>query len=120
MKYQIYLDDVRTPQTDGWEIVRSYDDFVKWIQENGLPDEVSFDHDLADEHYVQSINSSDGNTSYYDYNTIKEKTGYECCKYLVNECMKRGIKHPEFAVHSMNPVGARNIMDYVEQYNKDY
>ena len=47
---KLYLDDVRIPQTEGWEIVRNYDDFVKWIEENGLPDIVSFDHDLAEVH----------------------------------------------------------------------
>ena len=51
---KLYLDDVRIPQTEGWEIVRNYDDFVKWIEENGLPDIVSFDHDLAEVHYDPS------------------------------------------------------------------
>jgi len=48
---KLYLDDVRCPKTEGWDIVRTYDDFVSWITKNGLPDEVSFDHDLAEIHY---------------------------------------------------------------------
>ena len=44
---KLYLDDIRIPQTEGWDIVRSYDDFVNWIEMNGLPDVVSFDHDLC-------------------------------------------------------------------------
>ena len=43
---KLYLDDERTPKTDGWDIVRNYEDFENWITTNGLPDEVSFDHDL--------------------------------------------------------------------------
>ena len=31
-----------------WNIVRSYWQFTKWIEQNGLPDFISFDHDLAD------------------------------------------------------------------------
>ena len=31
-----------------WNIVRSYWQFVKWIEENELPDFISFDHDLGD------------------------------------------------------------------------
>jgi hypothetical protein len=46
---KLYLDDIRTPKTKGWDIVRSYDEFVKWIEENGLPDKLSFDHDLGEE-----------------------------------------------------------------------
>ena len=50
MQYtKLYLDDVRNPKSDGWVIVRTYDDFKSWITENGLPDEISFDHDLSDD-----------------------------------------------------------------------
>jgi hypothetical protein len=42
---KLYLDDIRIPQTEGWDIVRNYDDFVYWIKLHGVPDEVSFDHD---------------------------------------------------------------------------
>ena len=35
-----------------WEIVINYDEFVEWIKTNGIPEIVSFDHDLADEHYT--------------------------------------------------------------------
>jgi hypothetical protein len=30
-----------------WQIVRSYDEFVAWIERHGLPDFISFDHDLG-------------------------------------------------------------------------
>ncbi len=63
MSYNLFLDDFRMPAdvvlympkcayyTDReWVIVRSYDEFVKTIEEMGIPQAVSFDHDLADEH----------------------------------------------------------------------
>ena len=46
---KLYLDDIRIPQTEGWDIVRNYEDFVAWIRLNGVPDEVSFDHDLGED-----------------------------------------------------------------------
>ncbi len=57
MRKSLYLDDVRTPTStlDGygpWQVVRSYDEFVHWIQTNGIPDMISFDQDLADERHV--------------------------------------------------------------------
>ncbi len=125
MSYNLFLDDIRDPEVVTWvslpkvewTVVRSFKEFTDVLKKKGIPNYVAYDHDLCDQHYqpVKVLNQRN-----IDYNKYKEKTGYECCKYLVNECMKRGIKHPEFAVHSMNPVGARNIMDYVEQYNKDY
>lgn len=55
MKKALYLDDVRTPTETlpgykPWYVVRNYNEFVEWISKNGLPDFISFDHDLADEH----------------------------------------------------------------------
>jgi len=32
--------------------------------------------------------------------------------------MKANVKHPEFVVHSMNPVGADNIRQYIKQFNR--
>ena len=52
MKYNIYLDDVRTPiaSKTKWVIVRSYDEFVSKINELGLENIklISLDHDLGD------------------------------------------------------------------------
>ena len=55
MKTALYLDDQRTPTETipgyhPWNVVRNYEEFTKWIIENGIPDLVSFDHDLAEEH----------------------------------------------------------------------
>jgi len=73
---KLYLDDVRCPKTEGWEVVRTYEDFVDWITKNGLPDEVSFDHDLAEISYNPSTFSE--NFKYH------EKTGYDAAKWMQN------------------------------------
>jgi hypothetical protein len=124
-KYYLFLDDIRNPEDVTWVslpkaewiVVRNYKDFRNAITTKGIPSFVAYDHDLCNQHYqpVKALNQRN-----IDYNKYVEKTGYECCKYLVNECMKRVIKHPDFAVHSMNPVGAKNIISYVESYNKSF
>lgn len=91
-----------------WIIVRNYQQFVDWILANGLPDIISFDHDLADEHYAYSGS----------YETFKEKTGYDAAKWLVDFCMYEHLPLPECYVHSMNPVGADNIQKYLASYKK--
>jgi len=120
-KYYLFLDDFRDPQIvswidlplHDWTVVRSYKEFRDAIWNKGIPEFVSYDHDLADDHYG-SMNHGGA----IDYDNLTEKTGYDCAKFLCNECCKRGIKHPDFAVHSMNPVGADNIRKYIAAYNK--
>ena len=121
-KYNIFLDDVRHPNNVTWvdlpenqhySVVRNYNQFVDVITLRGLPKFVTYDHDLADSHYGDGLHGDDIN-----YNKYNEKTGYDCAKWLVNECMKKGVKHPPYQVHSMNPVGKQNIISYVESYNR--
>lgn len=114
MTYKLFLDDERYPGQVTWikfavgpyVIVRSYDEFVKYITENGVPSVVSFDHDLADQHYKAMASGSN------DYGP--EKTGYDAAKWLVALCQDNDLEFPEYYVHSMNPIGARNIQSYIE------
>ena len=43
---KLFLDDIRKPPDVDWFIVRNYNQFIDWIDKNGLPDIISFDHDL--------------------------------------------------------------------------
>ena len=113
------MDDVRkytklpNIPNEQWTVVRSYSEFVNIINKLGLPTFVSFDHDLGLSHYGHGLNGDD-----IPYDSYTEKTGYDCVKWLVDYCMKNGVKHPSYVVHSMNPVGKRNIESYIESYNK--
>lgn len=117
---KLFLDDIRSPKdaiglvpshmnqfywSNDWDVVRSHDEFVEFIKNNGVPDFVSFDHDLADEHYK-------------DLETSHEKTGYESAKWLVDYCVDNGVGLPEYQVHSANPVGKKNIEGYLENAKK--
>ena len=45
---KLYLDDLRvTPE--GFDRVYNYTDFVEYITQNGLPNFISFDHDLGED-----------------------------------------------------------------------
>jgi len=117
-KYNIFLDDIRVPTDVTWvnipvdqhySVVRSYKEFVDLITLRGVPKYVCYDHDLAMAMYI--IDEIP-----YSYD---EKTGYDCAKWLVNYCMERGIKHPPYIVHSMNPIGKLNIESYINSYNRN-
>jgi hypothetical protein len=85
MKQKIYLDDVRTPVNADWVVVRSYDEFVKKVTELGLEniEVISLDHDLGDTAMNEYFNNVSPNYT-LDYSNIKEKTGMDCAKWLVN------------------------------------
>jgi hypothetical protein len=127
MSYRLFLDDERKPSQvkwiemplGPWVIVRDYATFVDYITRMGIPMFVSFDHDLADEHYRQSMYAKDKHyTNYYTDGTFKEKTGFACAQWLVNYCLDKNLPFPKYQVHSMNPVGKSNIESYIESYIK--
>lgn len=100
MKKYIYLDDLRSPFDDKWIIVRNYYQFIKTIELIGLENikVISLDHDLG-------VIPGE-----------KEKTGYDCAKWLVNLSMDKKINLPYIYVHSDNNVGSYNIITYVNNY----
>ena len=132
-KWNLFIDDERVPFSelrDGsagnmsayhytrheplkekeWVVVRDFDEFVKEVKERGVEnlEIVSFDHDLAD------IKYSGGKSSF----SYKEKTGYDCAKWLCSFCQENNVKFPKYFVHSMNPIGGENIKSYIDNYIK--
>jgi hypothetical protein len=116
-KLYLYLDDVRIPKTDNWEVVRNYDEFVAHIKMNGLEnyEVISLDHDLGEGAMVEYYTNVKPNYE-LDYNRIPEKTGMDCARFLVAESMNKKIPLPTIYVHSANPIGSANIIGYVNNY----
>ena len=121
--YKLFLDDERYPEQVTWvqlptnfrnhyKIVRSYDEFVRCIERRGLPEFVTFDHDLAMEHYREGF--AGAAPKYEEY---KEKTGYHCAEWLVHYCVMNDLQIPPFQVHSMSPVGRDNIRRVLDAAN---
>lgn len=120
--YKLFLDDVRVPndvatyiyptslrllyELNEWVVVRSYREFVEYIQLHGLPGIVSFDHDLG---FLPQGSGSEG---------VSDESGYDCAKWLVTHCITNKLDLPDFLVHSMNPIGAKNIIAYLENFQK--
>lgn len=109
---KIFLDDERSPcdvtwielcEKKGWYIVRNYNDFVSLIEDKidwlNPPKIISFDHDIAS----------------FDIDG-KEKTGYDCLKFLIEYCHLNNIFPPECIFHTMNSVGKNNMQSYYNNY----
>lgn len=113
---KLFLDDVRSAEmvfkntidpiyvnNNEWEIVRSFNEFVSYIEENGLPEFISFDHDLDFEHYKLE------NQQDIEYEKMEIKSGFHAAQWLVNYCADNKLKLPNYKVHSMNLAGKKNI-----------
>lgn len=119
-KKRLYLDDVRTPIAEDWIVARNYDEFVSQIKQHGLGDfeVISLDHDLGESAMVEYYTNVKNNYE-LNYNNIVEKTGMDCCKFLVSESMNKNIPLPQIYVHSANPIGSANMMGYINNYFKN-
>ena len=89
---RLYLDDLR-PTPEGFDRVYNYEEFVEYLERKGLPDFISFDHDLGE-----------------------DSSGYDCAKYLVAYCLEHQRSLPDYQVHSQNPVGRENIERLLENF----
>lgn len=127
--YNLFLDDEREPRDVKWvelplvhwTIVRNYDEFVEIITRQGVPANVTFDHDLADEHYKEYVEMVDPKLiggCRIRYERFKEKTGRDCAVWLANYCLDRGLPLPIYYVHTLNGEGAKNIISVMESARK--
>ena len=103
----IYLED--------WIIIRSYGQFVNWIKSNGIPDSISFDHDLGD---VEELKDELDKELWYNVADNRDWTGMDCAKWLVEYCLDNNLKLPKYYVHSHNPCGYENIKGLLNSFSK--
>ena len=106
----IFLDDTRKPSdvtwtfiptNVDWVVVRDYDQFISVVSKANNITHVSFDHDLGFGKGVPDW---------------KERNGLHCAEFLVEWAHRTRNKLPTFTVHSLNPVGAANIRNYLNNW----
>lgn len=98
-RFPIFLDieNIEHPSVN-WDIVRSVEDAIKWVEVNGFPDIVSFDNDLQ-----------------------RELEGKDFAKYLSKLDLDTGTMPEDFKfiVHSKNPVAKKDIVSILENHLKE-
>lgn len=86
---KLFIDDVRDAPSTEWTVMRTSAHAITFIKTFGLPDVISFDHDLGG-----------------------DDTSMRIVDWLIGEILDYRISVPEtfiFYVHSANPVGAENL-----------
>ncbi len=96
MTWKLFLDDERWPKDpSNWVISRSSFDAIRECEDrNCLPQEIAFDHDLGG-----------------------DDTAIRFICWMAGALMDEKFSLPEnfqFSVHSQNPVGAKNIKEYMQ------
>lgn len=89
MTYKLFLDDERTPVFEDWVIARSSNEAIELLKERGIPTEIALDHDLGG-----------------------DDTSMKYIRYLIDYVFCNDLRLPKdfrYYIHSMNPVGAKNI-----------
>lgn len=99
---KMFLDDIRVPKNDYDVIVRSFEEAINFVNQNGIPTFISFDHDLGCDEIGNIL-----------------KSGYDFAKWLVDVDMENIHKFPDnftFDIHSANPIGKNNIKSILNNY----
>lgn len=107
MNKKLFLDDVRSvdmiyssSDSEQFDVVRTYEEFVEYIKTNGLPEFISFDNDLG-----------------LDSNGEVAPDGLASAKWLVHES-GLDLRKLQFYVHSANPVAKKQIEGLLNNYIK--
>ena len=82
-----------------FSVVRDIDDAKNWIIANGIPEFISFDHDLD--------------------HVGHDTTGYALAKWIVDQVLDGTMQFPKnfrYQVHSANPVGRANIIAILDNF----
>lgn len=99
---KLFLDDMRKAPF-GWELVKTADACITVLRTRKV-DELSLDHDLAEEHYAPSTGYSEPPKQY------REKTGYDVVKWMVEQAAAGAFTWPPVVIlHTLNPVGRENM-----------
>lgn len=147
MKTIIWLDDIRNPYRDSKWItnyapeffttisdnlsgnerkrviwLKNYNDFTEWIETNGLPTKIAFDHDLGYE--IDALPFGIKHLAYLYYFIIRKqpkiaKTGYDACHWLINYCMDNNVTLvSDFVYQTDNTVGKKNMLTLINNFKK--
>lgn len=100
MIYKLFIDDERYPVDDSFIIVRSSKQAIDCVNTNGFPSFISFDHDLG-----------------------SDDTSIVFIRFLVDKLIDNELTIPDdfdFYVHSQNPVGKKNIENWMVSILKEF
>ncbi len=114
----IFLDDVRSPFENNGEWltfspipidditqlvwIKDYRNFTMEILTDGIPDAICFDYDLDQYKFYAAFDGG--------------KNGYDCAKFLIEQCEYLEEPLPKYNIHSGNKEGKEKIRELLENF----
>lgn len=98
MNTKIWIDDIRNPPNDSYDIARNYQQAIDLLSANNYR-HACFDHDLGDF-------TTDG----------KEKTGYDILLWLVQRKIDGFHVPATYKLLTANPVARPRMLGVIERY----
>lgn len=95
---KMWIDDIRPKPNEEWHHMKNSSDAIKFIKLNGMPDIISFDHDLGD-----------------------DDTSMKIINFIINSYLDNKLQINDnftYFVHSANPVGSQNIRSKLDNFLK--
>ena len=99
MNYAMFLDDVRDSPDETWIVMRSFAEAAAYVECHGMPQFISFDHDLGD----------------------NVPSGCDFAHWLIDRHLDKIEYFPDnftYQVHSANPPGADNIRGLLDSFER--
>ena len=122
LKTCVFVDDERIPkfQIDGyerWVVVRSYQELQSYLEQRGIPDLVSLDHDLAEEHYLDHQKYELQGIEAIEYGEFTQPTGLDCAHLLIEFSRMFAQPLQKVGVHCLErAMGSANIREAINGY----
>jgi len=99
---RMYIDDTRIPLGEYDFVVRNYNEAIEIIKQYGVPNFISFNHNLD-----------------VDKKETFLKSGYDLAKWLIKSDVNNTVKIPKdfnFKIHSQNSLDKQNIIYLLNEY----
>ena len=97
LRNKLFYDGLKKTNNIRFVWVKNFDEFTGFILNNGIPQFVSFDHDLG----------------------VGLNKGLDCAKWLIEFCRENNSSLPKFYVHSANPNGQKKINGTLSQAQEE-
>lgn len=96
MSWKLFLDDERFPVDQDFVVARSTEEAIALVQQNGLPSQIAFDHDLGG-----------------------ADTSIKFIWWMINQYYDHNLIIPSdftYSIHSQNVCGAANIKGLMDGF----
>ncbi len=127
LKTCVFVDDRKFPKVKlegygNWIWLKSYVDLVEYLSYRGIPEYISFDHDLHEEHERDFERNELAGIAAIEYEGFEHATGLRCIQYLCEFAELNGLPLQTIGIHCANerPMGALNMYTAAKEFIDHY